>query len=147
MKDLFWKDQRVCWVNFQMLLWTYWYIHTHAHIQLCTHKSEHSHEDLLKRWWPGLELAGATSCGAFQSTNRRSFPSTPPCSSFVLHMSLMYLHQCFCRDLKQAICLHQIHREGKTNVMSFKRGVSNFFFFFFFPPSRQTITDFQNLAK
>lgn len=71
-EELFWKEQRISWGNFQMLLWTYWYIkHTLmkcVYIQytlrnLCAHKSEHSHKhthgDLLMHWWTRLQLGQA----------------------------------------------------------------------------------------
>lgn len=46
--ELFWKEHRISWGNFQMLLWTIHQthfdktcVHT-AHRNLCAHKSEHS---------------------------------------------------------------------------------------------------------
>lgn len=62
--ELFWKEHRISWGNFQMLLWTTHQtrfdkmcVHT-MHGNLCAHKSEHSRRrgELLSHWWTRLQL-------------------------------------------------------------------------------------------
>lgn len=93
--ELFWKEHRISWGNFQMLLWTIHQthfdktcVHT-AHRNLCAHKSEHSdthtHGELLLHWWTRLQL-GLAAKNPWGSPNHRSFPL----SSFPLQFFLCF---------------------------------------------------------
>lgn len=102
--ELFWKEHRISWGNFQMLLWTIHQthfdktcVHT-AHRNLCAHKSEHSdtHTHTVSYYYTG----GRGCSWAWQlkipeghlTTALFLFPLSLCSFSCVFILSLMYLY-------------------------------------------------------